>query len=578
MSYDWTDIRVTPGAKAERRLPAPLVSEAPLLRPERLAECVAQLLETAPQPWRDMLRKEPAVVAAQILAFRPEDAITAYDLAVEQGHDALIRHVGNVARRLDDWLRRVATQLPDQFGQTLTSLDHEMQLQTRVAGLATATVPSMSEAFRQIFPADASARPGDPVAEARLELSRLSALHRQLVHAVASLQPTAATAFTDRLRAGGINPAVGLILAELSAAGLVDARLNRFTRRHTGFYYRDILGQAPAGAEPEKVLLHLPPVPVRKYLAEGTTLTARDGAGGTARFRTESDLPLTGARIRATGGITFETDPQISLFATLGAITGIRAAIDRPRDGPLGRGVFTAPDETPVDAGLDIASDMFRLREGRRQIEMRLEMRRATPLPAASVPCDPGDLKAPDPHVRLELQNDPELIDAFGFASMEEAVRTVERDVHELSLARGCTPSMSLIYETMARKTLGVTPLRQLLGRIVTLGLVEGQPWPTGDYWTVLRQRIDACAADLSGQRVTDDLQAHAFWHRPAEGNSILGEAFALDEAGTFIFTPEDVFQKFMADAFRVTLSTAEGWLTPMSCRSCPMARTGRPA
>lgn len=563
MIYDWSEIRVTLEAAADRRLPAPLISDAPLIRPASLAENLAELLAHAPQPWRDTLRREPAVVAAQIAAFRLDDAIMGYDLAAEAGPEALVRHIADLARRLDDWLNRVRTQLPGPFAETLDALDRGMNLRKRVADMAEATVSSMTALFRNSLSADAVAGPRDAVAQARYVRSWLSAAHRQLIHAIGSLQPTARLVFEERLKAGTIEPAVGLLLAELAAAGVVDARLNLFTRRHTGFYYRDILGQKPAEAATEHVLLHLPPSTARRYLPKGTSLTARGEDGQTERFCTESRLPLTSARVTDTAGITYETDPQVSLYTTLGAITGIRAGIDRSEDLPLGRGVFVAPNDTPVDMGLDIASDMFRLREGRRQIELRLNMRRATPLRATSIPNATPPGPEPDPHIRLELQSDPELVLACGFASLEEGIDRIVEEVEQLARARGCSPSLSLIYEAMVRKTLGVEPLRQLLGRIFTLGLVEGTPWPTGEYWAVLKQRIDASQAALSGQRLVTPNTSEMFWHRSAEGNSILGEAFALNGDGTFIFSPDDVFQKFLSDAFKVTLSTADGPVRP---------------
>ncbi len=570
MIYNWSEIRVTQEAAADRRLPGPLISNAPLIRPASLAESLAALFEHAPQPWRDTLRREPAVVVAQITAFRLDDAIMAYDLAAEAGPEALVSHVVDLARRIDDWLGRVRTQLPGPFAETLEALDRGMNLRKAVADMAGATTSSMATIFRNSLSAKGGTGPGDAIAQAKYVRSWLSATHRQLINAIGSVQPTASRVFEERIKAGTIEPAIGLLLAELAAAGVVDTRLNLFTRRHTGFYYCDILGQKPAKAAIEHVLLHLPPAAARRYLPERTPLTARSTDGRVERFATESDLPLSTARVSATAGITYESDPQVSLYTTLGAVTGIRAGVDSAEGAPLDRGLFNAPNDTPLDMGLDIASDMFRLREGRRQIELRLNMRKATPLRATSVPCATPPKTEPDPHVRLELQSDPELVLACGFASLEEGIDRIVDEVQNLVVSRGCSASMSLIYEAMVRKTLGVEPLRQLLGRIFTLGLVEGTPWPTGEYWAVLKQRIDASQAALSGQRRASSAAQETRQHRVAEGNSILGEAFALNDDGSFIFTPGDVFQKFLSDAFTVTLSTADGPIRPSVLQVLP--------
>lgn len=555
MTDDWGSVQPGPGMSAGSVLPLPLATDAPYLRPGGLAEALAAIAARAPQPWHHQLRHEPAVLAAEIVAFRPDDALAAFDLAAESGATPLVRHVRALAQQLQDWMTRARSQLPEVFADTLDTLDAEMNLQGRVSRLATSraadTRAVLFEASSALGLAEAPTKgPRNPILEARRLRGGLVAAHHQMVHAVASLQPAAQAALRARLDSGRVDPAIGLLVAELTAAGVVEARLNRFTRRHTEFYFAGMLGQHPAPAQPERVLLHIPPGAAAHLLPQGARLIARSAAAAPAEFRTLLAAPVTTARVAATGAITWQTDPQVSAHATLGAITRVVASLDPP-DRAIDRGIFTARLAQAPNLGLDVSSDMFRLHEGRREIEVRLEMRRASALPAtATTPDTDAPRKGADPEVLLELARDPELVLAFGHASVEAGAALIAAEV----AARPGPPSMALIYQTLAERAPEGHALRLLLGRIVTLGLVEGAPWPSGRFWQVLGARIDACRDDLSGQRTGNGHGAR---------NSILAECFAQDAAGRFLFRPEDVFQTFFADTFDVTLSGAAGPIRP---------------
>ncbi len=494
-----------------------------------------------------MLRNEPALVVAQILAFRLDDELQRFDLAQEQGPKAAATEIIQLATIVHDWLKRIRAQLPDAFSDVLKALDQQMGLTSRARDLAAASVPKLIGVVQSkgFIPRGND----DALRQARAIRAGLSAAHRQLVHAISSLKEAAQIAFDARIKSGKIEPATGLLFAELAAARVVDTHLNRFTHRHTDFYYADIIGQKPKGATAERALLHLPSGAVPKLLPKGTGMMARLATGAKIRFETEVDVPVTPAKVTATAALTYDTDPQISLFSTLGAITGVRAGFEPAAAQPLNRSVFVAPSAPDVEMGLDIASNMFQLAEGQRQIDVALHMTRATDLPAAT-PTEPRDpIKGPDPDVALELRSDPELIHALGFQNLNTGVEILVKDVQRTALERGCAPSMDLIYEVIAGKILDVAPLRLLLGRIVTLALVENHPWPTGPYWEKLENRIIACQAQLTGQR-------HGAAFTDDAGKIV--EAFAR-ENGAFIYTPADMFEKLLGDAFDVRLSGADG-------------------
>ncbi|WP_296426457.1 hypothetical protein [Yoonia sp.] len=554
------------------RLPDALARTTPNLRPDLLAVSFVRLATAAPVPWADMLRGEAALVVAQIIAFRLDDEVRRFDLANENGPAAAAAEIKNLAQQLDDWLTRIRQQLPAAFSDVLRALDQQMSLTARTKVLADASLAELTGVVRSR--GFVTAADGNALTQARAIRAGLSAAHRQLVHAITSLKPAAQIAFDARIKAGTIEPAAGLILAELITAGVVDARLNDFTQRHTDFYYRDLIGQTPRGAAPERALLHLPSGAVPKLLREGTGMIARLENGKKVRFVTETDVPITPARITATAGLTYDTDTQVSLFSTLGAITGVRAAFEPAQSQPLNRSVFVAPAAPQVAMGLDIASDMFGLSEGHRRIDVTLYMQRATDLPAASPSGAPPPGSDPDPDIALELRSDPTLIRALGFQSTSEGIATLVAAVHAKAIERNCGPSMDLIYEVIASKILTVSPLRILLGRIMTLALVENHPWPTGAYWGALEARIIACERALTGQRDDAPPKPLAAGQTRVAGDIV--EAFIREkskdgEKGAFIYAPSDMFEKLLGDAFSVSLSTADGPLPAMVTQVMPI-------
>ncbi|MCG3266176.1 hypothetical protein [Yoonia sp. I 8.24] len=547
MSHNWSDIRVTQGSLEDARLPTPLRSSDPHIRPGTLADNFVRLAANAPAPWDKMLRSEPLLVVAQIVAFRIDDEITRFDLALEQGVDAAAREIRNLAQQLDDWIIRLEAQWPGEFAAVLQGLDQQMDMSDRAHALARTSGGRMMAVMQEkgFIPTAI----GDNIVQARARQAGLSAAHRQLVHAIASLKPAAQLGFDQRLKSGLIDPAIGLMIAELSAAQHVDARLNRFTERHSDFYYGHIIGQPRRGAAPDRALLHLPSGTAPKLLAKGTPLTAQLADGSKLHFQTEGDVPITPAKVIATAALSYDTDPQISLFSTLGCVTGVRGGIEPAAQQPLDRSVFVGPANQDIEMGLDIASQMFQLSEGHRQINVSFQLRRATDLPAATPSTGTDTDSLLDPDVELELRSDPTLIRALGFDNLNAGVAAIAAEVHRTAISRGCGASMDLIYEVIAGKILTVSALRILLGRIVTLGLVENHPWPSGTYWDTLKTRILACETALTGQ------------HNPAAATGDIGqivEAFGRENE-QFIYSPADMFEKLLGDAFHVTLSATQG-------------------
>jgi hypothetical protein len=559
----WSDIRTSKGSSGSARVPSPLLGDGPRLSPGLLAPALARLVESAPAPWSRLFHGEAAAICAQVLAFDIDAEGHAFDVAMDEDEDAAVALLGALTDQVGDWLARLRAARPAAFEETLNRLDARLGLEGSARGLETLTrlIPSTDgEALSQ---EEAAGGFGNlnPRLVARARRTGLRAAHRRLVHALGSLRKIAAEVLEARLAERSIDPTLGLILAELKALVEVEARINLFARRHLAFYYGDMLGQAPAPAAVERALVHLPPGVRLMRLPAQTGLLARTADGRLRRFETETEAVISPARVSATAVITYETDRQVSLYATLGAITGVRAAIEPVVVQPLDRGLFIAPHLPQPEMGFDLSSAMFDLPEGDREIEVGIEMRRASNLPAhvavrASSPAPAGD--GPDPNVLLELRADPGLVAACGFESLDEGAAVIAGIVTEEARRRCVVPSMSLILEVIASRMVDPDGLRVLLGRIVTLAVVEGAPWPDGTYWKMLSDLIDAARPVLTGERTAGQA-------------SVVLESLSRKD-GSFVFSPADVFQKFFADAFAVTLSGKGGPIKPATLRLLPGA------
>lgn len=540
----WSDISVTPGSCADARLPAPLAAPPKLCR-EDLARHLVELAKTAPNPWHELLRQEPALVAAQILSFRQDDEMTRFQCAMERGHDAAGNLVKTLATKLHDWLDRMTRQHRANFAAPIAALDNQMSLGKKVKALSVSSISTLPNVV-----AAQGFMPDQALAQATAYRIALNAAHRQLLHTIGSLQPIAETAFENRLASQDIDPAVGLIISELTMSLQAEQHLNYFGTRHRDFYFGDLIGQNRKGAAPERALLHLPSGAVLQKVPKGTGVIAQLDDGRKVRFETETDIAVTPAKVNATAALTHVTDMKNSLASSLGAITGMHAVIEPA--GPLSprRRVFDAPADAPFDIGIDIASDMFALAEGHRTIDLALYMNRATDLPAASYPKQLDQDADPDPRIALELRADPALVATLGPPTNDAAITDIAKRVDRIAKERGCVPSMDLIYEMIARNCRSVTCLRPLLGRVLTLALIENRAWPTGAYWAALEQGITTFKDALTGQ------------HSPPQaGRETIGsiiEAFTVVD-GKFAYEPAEIFQKLLGDAFTVTLSTQSG-------------------
>ncbi|MEM7295346.1 MAG: hypothetical protein AAF330_01775 [Pseudomonadota bacterium] len=527
-------------------------------------------------PWCALFHGEPLFLFAEILAFRPDDAAFAFDHAIDEDPYTAQVEVWRLAKTLKGWMERIAQIAPMAFSKQLQQLRQEIDLDRLLANLVDAG-PSGAVLAAQAARRGKRGRPQtNAIDAARAAKADLINTHHLLRNAVAALKPQARIGFETRRVSGQIDPALGLLLAELQTADRVAERINGLVPRHTHFYYGDIIGQELRTAGSETVLLHLDPVTRRSVLPAGTQIEARLPDNSIQRFETDASVPLTPLSIGDVATLSYLTEPDVSFNAAFGAITNAVATRRTGTKEDDRGGVFSFGKELPLSMGIKVSSPVLELREGRRKIEVRLNLQRASDLPAEPRPyADAEPRPAPgtvDPELLLALRSDAELLQSFFPGAFEATVDRLGRVVTKLAERRDERPALWHIYETLAQEDMpNAQALRLLLSRQVSMCLIENVPFPTGTYWRNMITHIRTWRAELSGSQI-----GHARRSPPRlpHHSSVFGAFSALPD-GTVDAAPEDVFQKLLGDAFIVKISTASGMISPAIAHIEPNRRPG---
>ncbi|MBW4706650.1 baseplate J/gp47 family protein [Roseobacter sp. YSTF-M11] len=595
MHRKWDDILVTPGSLCSDRLPAALARPRKDLRPESLAEAICkagQVLhvkaaersrrKTHQSPWAQLFAAEPAFVYAELISFNVRRAAFEFERAIETDPAAASGLISRLSRQLKGWIERLPDHQPSQFSKQVQQLNAEADLQVRLEKLARTGPAGMMRVVQSITPVISRSR-ADALQQARALVTAYRSTHALLRNAVETLRPHAIVAFEQRIASGDMEPALGLLIAELCTALSVDGVINGVTDRFVRFYYQDIIGQHPALASPERVLLHLDSGRQSLFLPEGTRLSARKDDNTVQNFATEAPVHVSSSRLQSVATLSYETDPQISFNAELGGITGLQVTRWTPGiDPPLNQtaqkgaepGLFSMGVPMAARMGLDIASPMLALAQGTRRITVSLVLQRAAGLAALPAPVDKtgprySEAAAPETELMVALQSDPALVQVFRPGKLEDGARAIAKQVERSAMERGQTPSLTGVYEYLATEIKNAAQLRLLLGRIITLCLIERIPFPTGPFRSILKNKIDTYETEMSAL-------ARTKVETPDAPGSMILEIFGSGEDDTVNLTPEDMFQKLLGDAFDISLSTADGPISASVTQILPSAKSGQ--
>ena len=629
-TQDWGGLRITPGSHSDARLPRPLSPRRFMVRDESLAEAFCKAgkrlgAEDVPlarenryaRPWARLFQNEPAYLYAEILSFKAGDAGFTFAEALEYEPSKALHLTRELSDQLTNWLRRIKLESPIPFSKQIDQLNKERNLSGLLADMYGKGPAELTRIAKKHPSVRAASEQAGPLAEARALRDRLRSVHTLLRNAVTSLQASAQGAFDARIASGQIDPGLGLIIAELRASQHVDAAFNALPDRHTDLYYQDIIGQSPALASPEMVLLDLGRVPHPGFVPQATALEALLPDGTVQRFETDTAVPVSPAIVSDIKVLSYETDNNISYNRALGGITGLRAATLSAEAQSRSPTLFGAGTEQDPDIGLDISSPMLSLAEGTRRIEVSLHMSRDSNLPAGSYAFSKEEIealqekrkaeanprttkngtlaavadpdKAPklrfnqeidpeyrDPEVRLALSADPTLITTFfgdqkDFKS-SDAIEELTREVTEYASLHNMTTSMSLIYAVLMDRVEKAGHLRLLLGRIVTLSLIEKYPFPEGEYWTKIFGLVQKYRSELIGVEPEDTQTDKASQRNyDQQQHSMIFAAFSQRPDGKIDYPLRDVFQSLLGDAFAMTITTDDGPLRPDIMQVLPL-------
>ena len=427
--------RVTDGTARARRLGHALAAGYVLPQERTLADRLALVAEVAglvgfadaaggvSGTWARLFEQEPAVVMARLLAVAPEARRAGFVAALEGDPAAAARELHGFARQVADWLARAAGR--DAFAAQIGVIEGRTALTGMVQALAGTDDPRPGALAALVLGGEAA---GDALDRARGAREALVQAYDQLLNIVAALRPAVLRAFEARLASRTLDPALGLVLADLRLLGVVEAEANRFVERHWRFYYHDVLGQSARAAVPESVLLRFAAGALPVLVREGAEVVAKTaGAAESQRYRLLEGLRVAPVRVAEIRTLRFHRSPLISPQAEMGFVTGIGLAALRPEGGDGGQALFAPAGAGSAAMGLSVASPMLMLAEGRRQVAVRLCLARRQ---------EAGD-GGPVGGEAAVVRGDPALVAAFGLGSAGEAVAVVEGWVGTLPEAAG---------------------------------------------------------------------------------------------------------------------------------------------
>jgi hypothetical protein len=236
----------------------------------------------------------------------------------------------------------------------------------------------------------------DPAFEARItESGSLTNQFRMafysLVSAVSYLRPIAQSRLDASLKSGQHNPTLGVAFAFGKMLEKVRGNLNQFTRRHRDFYYERVLGMKPrlVKADEAFIVLRTDPATSSVVIPAETLFTAgMQGGKEDVLYRANAGLVVTDAQVRNLRTLYCSRDAQISPEHELGYISSITTTelpVRLPEQELSIRESYPlfgakrvdqiASQETDAAIGFAIASSNLQMREGVRQIQVKIHYR-----------------------------------------------------------------------------------------------------------------------------------------------------------------------------------------------------------
>ncbi|SFZ79536.1 baseplate J/gp47 family protein [Chitinimonas taiwanensis] len=368
-----------------------------------LAQAASLRFGRSTQSWASVLGQDEAVQLAE-LASLPLPRLQADFLAALdwQPETTLWQQLWQLVQRYDGWCQQLLvaeSAAGKALGQALLT-----QIEQGLAGLLARCIQLFGHPGGQLHPSWArhglaqmahwQAQVGSGKSDAGQAKSRRDLLRRAwlaISQAIARQQGEAQRQFERSLHSGRHDPAMGLLLSSLQLYQHSRAPLNRFPERLIEFYYRDLLRLQPRPAASERVHLLLEREPRFNGAVSITPgmrfLGGKDAQGQTLEFAADSGLELSQTRVSALYTLRSERDPLISPEREFDYATRLKvealpllapeaAYAARPPWWPLlgGQAKGSSAQAQDAELGLAIASPLLILKEGRRELRLRVQL------------------------------------------------------------------------------------------------------------------------------------------------------------------------------------------------------------
>ncbi|HEY9102422.1 hypothetical protein [Chitinimonas sp.] len=344
--------------------------------------------------WDEALLQDETVLLADLAAFPLARLQSSFLEAMAWSAEATLwQRTWQLAQRYDLWWQGLG-EAPSSAGKGVAEAMRG-QVRQGLAALLAQAVAVFGLGAGQLHPlwrdtlAQAAERRQTAEPAGRQQLLRRTWLG--LCQAIGKLQPKARAELPASYRSGQHEPSMALLLATLELFQYSRAPLNRFPERLTEFYYRDLLRMRARPAAVERVHLLLerdPKFTGTVTIPAGTRFVGgKDQDGQVIEFAAEQHREVSDARVAALYSLRLERDALISPEREFGYATRVKvealpllppdAAYGiRPPWWPLlgGQAKGSAARTQDARIGLAIASPLLQMKEGRREVHLRLQL------------------------------------------------------------------------------------------------------------------------------------------------------------------------------------------------------------
>lgn len=479
--------------------------------------------------WKKIFGDDPLFAYAQLLAIDVQDRTATFNDLIETNPNAALTALAKTAKTLANLRRSLNNAAERRTADTFDSLGGVGLDATAEHWLNQLASAEPAARLNVVLALEDVPNGDNPINAARGAKRALRQAHDRMLNIVEGVRESARTAFETLLNSGTLNPALGLAMAKIEALRSVTDRMNDFTERHTDFYYRDVLGQAPMVGKPDRTFLTVTPGSRAITVKRKARISARTEAGDLRTYRLLDDLRAAPIQVGEAHVLRYRRDPHMRPQGGMGFVTSVSAVkVDKFQDEETAPyRLFGARRGQDVEMGVRITSPMFWLAEGRRRITVQTNLTPRGP----SADSDAGV----NGDIVQTLFSDPRLMRTFGLEADPATAEAIESAAAEArALSPSGTPLSHLLHGLLLLGPDAPTDaVRAVYGRAVAAALIEGQPWPESGFRSELLATL----------------------HRHAPETEVVKNAERL-----FDTDRADRFQEILGEAFQVRLSTANGW------------------